>query len=675
LKLLVPAPKWAGTVGQNISRVLYYKSSVRNTTSVVALIDGPGGAAGLSTIDDAFVVATHEGFDETVIGLLAAARNEVLLYDVSTWGEDVGLASRGWSRGLLSSPVVRSAMTVGTVGSGPAVAAVEAALSDVATGVSSIELSEMAAADVSVVVGQAGDVRFERANEQALENGLRWLAIELGGVGGVPVVDAAVAAFGPETACYECLSERVGANLDPEADPSAAPPAHTARFAGAVAGREVARHVTDGTDVFGRVLEPPRTQRELLPVPHCVCDRGIDRTIGRDFADRELEDSLARAERAVDDRLGVVQEIGEAESFPVPYYLSQLCDTEGFSDAAADRQAAGVAPGWDVAFMKALGEGLERYAAGVYRAETLPVGRPDEVDNAVPPSAFVCRDEPTVTEPIRWVPGEDLQTGERVHLPAAFVFHPPPAERFRPSVTTGLGLENSTVGAILAGLSEVVERDAAMLSWYSTFEPLAVEISDKTIGTLRARARSENLSVTLLLLTQDIDVPVIAAAVHRDEWPRLALGSGASLDVAAAARSALAEALQNWVELREMGPERADQAGGAIGEYASFPPTVESFVGGETTIPAASLRGEEMPEGEAALGAMIERLDAAGLSAYAARTTTRDVAALGFEAVRVLVPGAQPLFLTEPYFGDRAETVPEELGFEPRPGRDHHPFP
>jgi ribosomal protein S12 methylthiotransferase accessory factor len=566
-------------------------------------------------------------------------------------------------------------MTVGTVGSGPAVAAVEAALSDVATAVSSIELSEMPAVDVSVVVGQAGDVRFERANEQALENGLRWLAVELGGVGGVPVVDAAVAAFRPETACYECLSERVGANLDPEADPSAAPPAHTARFAGAVAGREIARHVTDGADVFGRVLEPPRTQRELLPVPHCVCDRGIDRTLGRDFVDRELEDSLARAERAVDDRLGVVQEVGEAESFPVPYYLSQLCDTEGFSDAAADRQAAGVAADWDVAFMKALGEGLERYAAGVYRTESLPVGRPDEVGDAVPPSAFVCRDDPTVTEPIRWVPGEELGTGERVHLPATFVFHPPPAERFRPSVTTGLGLGNSTVGAIRAGLSEVIERDAAMLAWYSTFEPLAVEIDDETIETLEARARSENLSVTLLLLTQDVDVPVIAAAVHREEWPRLALGSGASLDVTAAAQSALAEALQNWVELRGMGPERADQAGGAIGEYASFPPTVESFVEGETTIPAASLRGEETPAGETALAATLERLDAAGLSAYAARTTTRDVAALGFEAVRILVPGAQPLFLAEPYFGDRAETVPEELGFEPRLGRDHHPFP
>jgi hypothetical protein len=34
------------------------------------------------------------GLDEVVISLLAAAKNERLLYDISTWGEDVGVASR-----------------------------------------------------------------------------------------------------------------------------------------------------------------------------------------------------------------------------------------------------------------------------------------------------------------------------------------------------------------------------------------------------------------------------------------------------------------------------------------------------------------------------------------------------------------------------------------------------
>jgi ribosomal protein S12 methylthiotransferase accessory factor len=55
--------------------------------------------------------------------------------------------------------------------------------------------------------------------------------------------------------------------------------------------------------------------------------------------------------------------------------------------------------------------------------------------------------------------------------------------------------------------------------------------------------------------------------------------------------------------------------------------------------------------------------------------TPRDLELLGLEAVRALVPEAQPLFVDEPYFGERAEQVPRELGYEPRLGRQHHPFP
>lgn len=35
-----------------------------------------------------------DGVDEVVISLLAAARNNILLYDISKWGEDVGVASK-----------------------------------------------------------------------------------------------------------------------------------------------------------------------------------------------------------------------------------------------------------------------------------------------------------------------------------------------------------------------------------------------------------------------------------------------------------------------------------------------------------------------------------------------------------------------------------------------------
>jgi len=274
------------------------------------------------------------------------------------------------------------------------------------------------------------------------------------------------------------------------------------------------------------------------------------------------------------------------------------------------------------------------------------------------------------------VPGEELSTGDAVSLPAEFVHYPPPEARHRPAITTGLGLGTDGGEALLSGLYEVIERDAAMLSWYSTYEPLGLAVGDEGFEALVARARAEELSVSPVLVTVDVDVPVVAVAVHRDgAWPRFAVGSGADLDATAAARSALAEALQNWMELRAMGPDDAADEGGAIARYADFPPEARELTAPDDGIPAASVGPETVPTGEAALDAVVSRVDDAGLSAYAARITTADVAGLGFEAVRVLAPTAQPLFVGEPYFGTRAETVPQDLGYEPHLDRAFHPYP
>jgi ribosomal protein S12 methylthiotransferase accessory factor len=567
-------------------------------------------------------------------------------------------------------------MDVGIVGSGPAASAVEAAVADVGASATSIDPEHVAASDCAVVVGDVGAAVFERTNEQAAGTNARWLAVELGGVGGYPVVDAAVVGFAPEGPCYACLAERVAANRDPDAEPVPAPADHTARFAGAVAGRSVARYLADGDEgVFSTVREVDGPRRTLLQVPGCSCATAVDRSVPRTDVDRDLEEALARAERGLDDRVGIVQEVGEAESFPVPYYLARGCDTGGFSDATANRDAAGVAAGWDAAFMKALGEAMERYCAGVYRVEDLQTASPGELDGVVPPSAFVCRGDPETEAPREWVPGENLATGGDVRLPADLVYHPPPGDGLRPAITTGLGLGNGGPGALLTGLYEVIERDAAVLAWYSTFEPLGLEVADDAFDELVGRARSEGLAVTPLLLTQDVDVPVVAACVHREEWPRFAVGTSAHLDAAEAATGALAEALQNWVELRGMGPDRAAEAAGRIGHYAALPDAAVSFMDAATTVPAESVGPAASPAGSAALDRVLDHLADAEMRAYAARLTTPDVAALGFEAVRVLVPAAQPLFFGDPYFGERAESVPASLGYEHDPGRPHHPFP
>ncbi|WP_458205461.1 YcaO-like family protein [Haladaptatus sp. NG-SE-30] len=580
---------------------------------------------------------------------------------------------------------------LGVVGVGPAAEAVVAALGDVDGTVTEIEPDDVADVDLAVVVDDVGSTTFAQVNR----SGTPWLAVELGGVGGhaIPGVDAAISGFAPATACFECLSTRVASNaegMDGEERDGKGKVAEgrggdegtvattTARFAGALAGREAVTLLSGGESaVLGGVMELPHAERRLLPVPGCpVCGDPRDRTLGIGHRERSLEDAVAHAEGALDDRVGIVRSLGEVASFPVPYYLAETCDTTGFSDARAAEKAAGVSAEWNEALMKALGEAIERYCAGIYRESSFGVARPSDLTDAVSPAEFV---RPTGwpdpgNEELAWVPGRDLATGDPVHLPAEFVHFPPPAAQFKPPITTGLGLGNSTAEALLSGLYEVIERDATMLAWYATFEPLGLAIDDSGFETLVKRARAESLDVTALLVTQDVDVPVVAVAVHReDEWPKFALGSGADLDPDAAARSALAEALQNWTELKLMGQEEAADAEGAIAHYADFPEPVREFVTPKTTVPSANV-GDSVPAGKEELETVVTRASDA-FDVYGARLTTRDVESLGFEAIRVLAPAAQPLFTGEPFFGERARSVPDELGFEPRLDREPHAYP
>jgi ribosomal protein S12 methylthiotransferase accessory factor len=581
-------------------------------------------------------------------------------------------------------------MHVHVVGDDPVRDAVATALGDVDIEVRDAGPDELEDARFGIVSDAAGAAAFDRANEAARAGNTPWIAVEIGGVGGRPLsdVDAAVSGFAPATGCFDCLRARVESNLEEAADEPTADRSE-ARFAGALAGRECVR-VLSGAEVsvIGHVVEVPHSRRRFLPVPGCDCaaaDR--DRTIGRDDDAFDLAHAVEHAEQAIDERVGIVRTIGEVESFPAPYYLATSADTSGYSDASAPTQAAGVDPDWNAALMKAVGEGLERYCAGVYRESDFVRASESDLERAVSPTELVRPDDAPAYDPgeeRRWVEGENLETNESTHLPAAAVQFPQPGERLVPAITTGLGLGSSPVDALLSGLTEVVERDATMLAWYSTFEPLGLAVEDETFADLERRAASEGLTVTPLLVTQDIDVPVVAVAVHRDRdaagdeddaWPAFAMGSAAGLDATAAATSALAEALQNWMELRGLGPDEADDASGAIGEYASFPAAARDFVDVERTIPAASVGPEPAPTGLEALEELVSRVTDAGLVPHAARLTTRDVERLGFEAVRVVVPGAQPLFTGEPFFGERAERVPDDLGFEPRLERPFHPYP
>jgi len=567
-------------------------------------------------------------------------------------------------------------MNVRLLGEGPAIEAAEAMLADTDVTVEHGEPAAIERADCAIVSGLPDDDLFDAANDAAGET--PWIAVEVGGLGGQALEAVAVGVSVFDTTCYDCLRARVEAN---DAVLATSPLAERAdvRLAGSIAGREAIRVLSGESAALDTVIEVPHARRSLLPVPGC-CALGHPSTVPREYADRSVEETVERAERAVDERVGPISAVGEIESFPAPYYLATMAETDAFSDVSVPDQAAGVHDDWNAAYVKAVGEGLERYGSSIYRTADLRSAPPSELEAVVPPAAFAAADDDAPDADAdatrQWVRGEQLPEGGDVWLPAQAVLFPPPRSPDVPSITTGLGLGSSPVGALLSGLTEVIERDATMLSWYSTVEPVGLSVDDERFDRLARRARSERLSVTPLLVTMDVDVPVVTVAVHREgEWPQFAVGSAASLDPVAAANGALTEAIQNWMELRSVGQAEAASLSGEISQYATFPEPVQEFVDVETTVPAESVGPEETPTGTDALETLCQQLDEAGLTAYAANLTTGDLDELGFAVTRVVVPAAQPLFTDTPRFGERLDTVPETLGGAPRRERDHHPYP
>lgn len=57
---------------------------------------GPDAVDDFDTVLESLTTARGDGdgLDEVTISLLVAAKNEELLYDISKWGEDVGIASK-----------------------------------------------------------------------------------------------------------------------------------------------------------------------------------------------------------------------------------------------------------------------------------------------------------------------------------------------------------------------------------------------------------------------------------------------------------------------------------------------------------------------------------------------------------------------------------------------------
>jgi len=210
---------------------------------------------------------------------------------------------------------------------------------------------------------------------------------------------------------------------------------------------------------------------------------------------------------------------------------------------------SGVGFSMQEAFQRCVGEGIE-YLSQLQGGEDrlVPSGAGRGAARLLPD--FVARVAGSPDPQLSWYAARRLADGREVLLPADLCLRRPEATRdfaipFPLSIGSAAG--TSFDGALLHGLLELIERDAASLWWRGGRLPRAVDAREVGADALLQKLRPPGIARRrswLLDITTDIGIPTVAAVSCGPDGYGFAFGLATRLTLVAAARSAMLEMCQ-----------------------------------------------------------------------------------------------------------------------------------
>jgi ribosomal protein S12 methylthiotransferase accessory factor len=403
-------------------------------------------------------------------------------------------------------------------------------------------------------------------------------------------------------------------------------------------------------------LEAAAAALAAPPVTHSgSAESGLLQYLGYDDGDGARADGRARMLRAaarfrrlfllpVPDAPGLVFFGGEAD----PAALGR--QPEGLPTASL--AGSGLSP--QKAFESCVGEGIEYLSQFVQADDPIERG---------PFTAYGVSSDTQVREfisgllayagieadrPMAWVPSRRLADGARMWFPLDICYRRHVTEQdFKPplKLSSGCAAGVTREEATLRALLELIERDAVALWWRGGRRGRAVAPESEAASgaaELLAQARQGHGHRTswLLDITTDVEIPVIAAISTGSDGYGFAVGFGARLTVADAARAAVFELCQVELGLHVVAAKRRESGDEAMNESdrrqlrrgtfdtrkcALLQPQTGDFAE-PSTAPASSLQH------------VLDRLQARDIAVYAIDLTRPQFLV---PVVRVLAPGLQ----------------------------------
>jgi ribosomal protein S12 methylthiotransferase accessory factor len=434
-----------------------------------------------------------------------------------------------------------------------------------------------------------------------------------------------------------------------------------------------------------------------------------------------LADSLPRLESLVSPLTGIVRRVDAQLAPPDDARLIRIgtrtAGTDGTTAASRGALDAGTG-GWaerePVARAAAIGEAAERYSGSFVPDASILATAAELAPTAVEPSRFALfadwqfaqRGFPFIPfsdeSRVRWVRGFSLPDGREVLLPVQLVYltwrRATGEAPIGYATSSGLACGATLEEAVLAGLLELIERDAFMLTWTNRLSlPRLDWRDDDELCAFEARYLSPaGARHTAVDLSAFLDVPVVLAVAEGDgvAEPAFSLGAGCAPTVAEATKKALAEAyaVRTWGRyLMRSEPEpvdarRVETFADHINFYTRQPraSAARFLIASDVTKPTTAMEQLQSRDPLEQIEELTDRLARRGLSAYAVDVTSPDVAVAGLSVVKVAAPELCSLDVRyDARFlgGRRLYRAAFEVGLAAAPlepdhvNPDPHPFP
>lgn len=339
---------------------------------------------------------------------------------------------------------------------------------------------------------------------------------------------------------------------------------------------------------------------------------------------------------------------------------------------ARDPDSASYGAGRDVdeAELVAKVEGLERYCGLFLPPPSVEAAYADVRDDAIDPRSLPLYSERQYATPgfprprfdeglvLPWVWAASLTTGRARLVPQPSVRFGGTEDDLLDETSSGVAAHATRARALLSAVSELVERDAFMISWLHALVPPRIDPtsvrSPFAVNALAAVARG-GYEAVLLDITSDLGVPVVLALglCTDGSQPALRLGAGCHVDAAVAVDKSLRELLgavqsvptAGWTPGEPMAPEDVRSLRDHSVAYAH-----PAWLRRAEFLWSSPDRRAVTEVGAVAIGStateqlvtVVGQLEEHGHEVLAADLTPPDVAGT-IEVVRAIVPGLQPI--------------------------------